>query len=310
VLALLAAEVDLYPVPEDVLRRRLADLGRWPLPTSDDRTVPAAAALPETRVLDLREAWPAEPAVLRPAVRQVPSARRGTDEEVRPAPRQVRVRLVAVAAVAAVGLWGVGLAVTGTSNPMRAGSILAGTDDGSRIQNLLDDGLELVSANDLSAGRANLESAYAWSKTADLTPDQRRRVEEGLEKLSAALSREGVALPVTLRPGTISTKGAGDGAAASPGEPPASPPVPVADSAPVPTSPDAGTPDATAVLPPASPSDDDRPSSSSTTGPVPTTASRTTGPVTSQSSTHGSGSRSGDRSGSSTKRTKTRKTDD
>lgn len=307
VLALLAAEVDLHPVPEDVLRRRLTDLGRWPLPSAGPSAVPAATP-PPTRVLDLREAWPEEPVVARSAVRDVPQARSGAAaEQVGPAPRQVRVRLLAVVAVAAVGIWGVGLAATGASNPWRAGTIIAGTDEGSRIEHLLDDGLELVSAHDLSAGRANLENAYAWSRTADLTPDQRRRVEEGLEKLSTALSRQGVALPVALRPGTVSTKAPADGVPASPAEAPVTSAAPDADDAPAATSPAAGTPEATAAAQSPSAPGDELPSSSSTTGPVPT-RTRTTGPVASESSTTRSKDGSGSRSSSPPKRTKTTKT--
>ena len=208
VLAVLAAEVDMFPVPPDALRAELFDRGVWPLVPSG--TAPAAF-LPETEVLDLRAvraerealaggpAWrPEEPAFPQPGLRAA-----FADAARVPAPRQVRVKLLAVAAAAVVGLYGLAVGVTGAWSPWHAGTIIAGVDEGTQIQEDLRGAIQLVRDNDLTRGKAVLEDAYARAQEANLTPEQKILVDKLLKDVSTALTAKGVFLPVDLQPGRI-----------------------------------------------------------------------------------------------------------
>jgi hypothetical protein len=212
VLALLATEVDLPAVPADALRAELFARGAWPL-------VPSGSApssfLPETEVLDLR-ALPADrtapvggPAWLpgEPSPFPQPGLRTAFADAARvPAPRQVRVRLVALAACAVVGLYGLVVGVTGAWSPWHAGTIIAGTDEGTQIQEELRGAIQLVKADDLGRGTAALKDAYQRAKAANLTPEQRALVDRLLRDVSAALTDRGVVLPAELRPGAIGVR--------------------------------------------------------------------------------------------------------
>lgn len=325
VLALLAAEVDLHPVPEDALRRELFDLGVWPLVPSG---TPPASFLPPTEVLDLRPAWRDETAPATspaggpawepaggPAWRSdqpgtgpgaglpgIPAARRGEADV--PRPRQVRVRLLAVAATVVVGLWGVSAAVTGVWNPVRGGSIIAGTDEGSQIEDVVLAGLDLVDSNDLSAAETRLEDAHRRAEDADLTAAQRKKVDAALRKLAAALVEAGFPVPPDLLPGVIATAPAVPGEA-SPSVVPTTD-VPSAKTAPATATADPSLVDETTATEPAAPTQDDETASSTTTPPVPTSTSRTREPETSSTSSTRSTGRPSDKGSSTRTKTKTK----
>ncbi len=296
-LALLAAEVDLPEVSRDALRRELVERGVWP-------PVPVAgsADLPETQVLDARSpgesAGPAVPGTGgtgeggperspgrdRAVDRLFPGPGRpvepGRHREAARPPRQVHVRVLTVAACAAVGLYGVGALVTGAWNPVRAGSIIAGTDDATRIEHLLTEGLTLVSSNEVQAGQANLERAWSMTRTADLSPQQQATIDQLLHDLSTALTRKNVPLPRELQPGAIASR---------------RPPGPIASQPPgeVPTSAAAQVPAATTtapVAPTASASTTDAegdgsPTSGTTAEPEPSATTSTTSSPSASTST-------------------------
>ncbi|WP_088287428.1 hypothetical protein [Kineosporia sp. A_224] len=330
VLALLAAEVDLNPAPEDALRRELFDLGVWPLVPSG---TPPQAFLPPTEVLDLRPAWRDESAPAAdvspaaafaggpawepaggPAWRSdhpgsgsgaglpgIPAARRGEADV--PPPRQVRVRLLAVAATVVLGLCGASAAVTGVWNPVRGGSIIAGTDEGSQIEDVVLEGLDLVDSNDLSAAEARLEDAHRRAKNADLTAAQRKKVDAALRKLATALADAGFPLPPDLLPGIIATVTAGPGEA-SPSD------VPTTQSPSLKTSSTTATSDPSVeestTTDPVVPTQDEETPSSTTTSATSTDSSRTTEPETSSTSSTKSTGPPSDKGGPSRTKTKTK----
>ncbi|WP_088320826.1 hypothetical protein [Kineosporia sp. R_H_3] len=317
VLALLAAEVDLNPVPEDALRRELFDLGVWPLVPSG---TPPTSFLPPTEVLDLRPAWREDPAPARgpagepvggPAWRSdrpgaglpgIPAARRGEADV--PRPLRVRVRLLAVAATVVVGLCGVSAAVTGAWNPVRGGSIIAGTDEGSQIEDVVLAGLDLVDSNDLSAAEARLEDAHRRARNADLTSAQRKKVDAALRKLATALVEAGFPVPPQLLPDVIATAPAAPDEAAPSAVPTTD--VPSArTSSTTATSEPSEVEESTTTDPPA-PTQDEETSSSTTPRPSSTSASRTTEPETSSTSSTRTTGPPSDKGGPTRTKTKTK----
>lgn len=320
VLALLAAEVDLNPVPEDALRRELFDLGVWPLVPSG---TPPTSFLPPTEVLDLRPAWREDPAPTRgpagepvggPAWRSdrpgtgpgaglpgIPAARRGEADV--PRPRQVRVRLLAVAATVVVGLCGVSAAVTGAWNPVRGGSIIAGTDEGSQIEDVVLAGLDLVDSNDLTAAEARLEDAHRRAENAELTSAQRKKVDAALRKLATALVDAGFPVPPELLPDVIATAPAAPEEASPSAVPTTDVPSARASSTTATAEP-SEVEESTTTDPPA-PTQDEETSSSTEPRPSSTSTSRTTEPERSSTSSTRTTGRPTDK-GSSPTRTRTK----
>jgi hypothetical protein len=203
VLALLATDIDLHPAPVDRLRLALQATGHWPPAAEPGSRVPPT----EAAVLG-GPAWrtaaedPLHPLRTTPTQRRPGSVRPDT----RPGrsgptpPRQVRLRLLTVAATAVVALYGVVGAVTGAWNPLQAGSIIAGTDDGTRIETELTAGLGTVlgkktlTEREKVSARALLAKALVVAKSGRLTTDQREQIGALVHQLASALQVRGTDL--------------------------------------------------------------------------------------------------------------------
>lgn len=197
VLALLAADVDVAPAGPDRLRRELEARGVWP---------PAAAPAPDLTLLPSvpgrapkgGPAW----ASGRPAVAAVPH-RTGA---VVP-PRRVRLRGLAVAASAAVVLYGAGAAATGSWAPWSpsAGTSdqLAGPGDAEKLRAVLTAGLASARDDDVKGAERRLRQAAGMLDEADLTPGQQAQVEQLIAQLAKALEDQGVAVEAGVLPADL-----------------------------------------------------------------------------------------------------------